>query len=183
MTKKPAIHPKGYRSVTGSLAVADVPAAIAFLEAAFDASVLGKDVEEAPSFAAVKIGNAQVFLTAGNAEIGHLPAVSGPGAACQHVYVEDVDATVARAVEAGAVVLSEPTETFWGERTAVLQDPFYQRWSVATRIEALSLETIAERRAAFLVSDVAEVMTGAVSGVLANASPQSEAPHGSVPQG
>jgi lactoylglutathione lyase len=49
-----------------------------------------------------------------------------PGPGPRHelfVYVDDVDATVARLGGEGASVLREPADMFWGERVAWLQDP------------------------------------------------------------
>jgi uncharacterized glyoxalase superfamily protein PhnB len=49
-----------------------------------------------------------------------------------HLYVDDVDATVARAVGAGAKVTMPVADMFWGDRYGQLEDPFGHRWSVAT---------------------------------------------------
>jgi PhnB protein len=56
------------------------------------------------------------------------------------LYVPDVDAVVARALEAGAT-LREPVASFVsGDRYASLLDPFGVRWAIMTRIEDLSPE-------------------------------------------
>lgn len=44
----------------------------------------------------------------------------------------------ARAVEAGAVSLSEPQDYFWGLRSSIALDPFGYRWSLAQLIEEVS---------------------------------------------
>jgi len=49
-----------------------------------------------------------------------------------HLYVEDVDAFVERAVAAGAKVTMPVTDMFWGDRFGALEDPFGHHWSVAT---------------------------------------------------
>lgn len=65
------------------------------------------------------------------------------------LYVEDVDATVARAVTAGAVV-REAAQTFVsGDRFASIVDPFGVRWSLMTRVEDLSEDESAARVAAW----------------------------------
>jgi len=48
-----------------------------------------------------------------------------------YVYVEDVDAHCARARAAGAVVVSEPEDMFWGDRTYVVEDLERHRWTFA----------------------------------------------------
>ena len=57
-----------------------------------------------------------------------------------HLYVEDVDATVARAVAAGAKVTMPVADMFWGDRYGQLEDPFGHRWSVATHTREVSPE-------------------------------------------
>ena len=61
-----------------------------------------------------------------------------------HLYVEDVDATFQRAVDAGARSVMPPTDAYWGDRFAKVADPFGHLWSIATHIKDLSLEQIAE---------------------------------------
>ena len=51
-----------------------------------------------------------------------------------HQYVADVDAAVGRAEQAGATVLRPPTDQFYGDRAAVVADPFGHQWSLHTHI-------------------------------------------------
>lgn len=147
MKKKPATLPRGYRTLTASLAVSDVAGLLAFLTAAFEAEVQIRDNEEDPAFAAVKLGNSRLFVTRGWAPHGHLPvAAQESSPVSQHMYVEDVDAVIGKAIEAGAQLLAEPSDMYWGERCGAIVDPFGHRWTIATRIENLTAEEIAERR-------------------------------------
>jgi uncharacterized glyoxalase superfamily protein PhnB len=57
-----------------------------------------------------------------------------------HLYVEDVDAVVKRAVDAGAKVTMPVADQFWGDRYGKLEDPFGHHWSVATHLRELSAE-------------------------------------------
>jgi PhnB protein len=52
------------------------------------------------------------------------------------LYVEDVDATVQRAVEAGATVTMPVEDQFWGDRYGQLADPFGHVWSLASKIQS-----------------------------------------------
>ena len=61
------------------------------------------------------------------------------------MYVEDVDEAVRQAVDAGATVTMEPDDMFWGDRFGSVEDPFGHSWSLATHVEDLSPEEIAER--------------------------------------
>jgi uncharacterized glyoxalase superfamily protein PhnB len=57
-----------------------------------------------------------------------------------HLQVEDVDAFVKRATEAGAKVTMDVQDMFWGDRYGQLEDPFGHRWSVATHVRDVSPE-------------------------------------------
>jgi PhnB protein len=61
------------------------------------------------------------------------------------LYVPDVDATVERAVAAGARVREPPATFVSGDRFASIVDPFGVRWTVMTRVEDLSPEESAAR--------------------------------------
>lgn len=54
-----------------------------------------------------------------------------------YVYCEDVDALFAQARQAGATVVGEPEDMFWGDRVAQLRDPDGHSWSFATRVGEL----------------------------------------------
>lgn len=64
------------------------------------------------------------------------------------IYVEDADATIARAAEAGATVISQPENQFWGDRSGTIEDPFGHHWHIGTRVEDVSLEELGRRAAA-----------------------------------
>jgi PhnB protein len=65
-----------------------------------------------------------------------------------NVYVENVDEVFARAIDAGATALRPVTDQFYGDRTGQFEDPFGHRWSVATHVEDVAPEDMAERAAA-----------------------------------
>jgi PhnB protein len=64
-----------------------------------------------------------------------------------HMYVDDVDRVVERAVQAGATLMREVRDEFYGDRTGQIEDPFGHRWSVATHVEDVSDEEMARRLA------------------------------------
>lgn len=66
------------------------------------------------------------------------PATLGGSAVSIHLHVDDADAVVDRAAQAGAAVESPPTDQFYGERSAVLKDPFGHRWNIGHEIETVS---------------------------------------------
>ena len=73
------------------------------------------------------------------------PAADGSSPVVIFVYVEDVDAAVARAVARGAQVLFPAQDQFWGDRIAWVMDPSGHVWTIATRIETTTAEQRTER--------------------------------------
>ncbi|MFI9586833.1 VOC family protein [Streptomyces sp. NPDC052236] len=64
------------------------------------------------------------------------------------VYVEHVDAVVARAVELGATLKRAPENQFYGDRDGSVVDPYGHTWTVATHVEDVAPEEMARRMAA-----------------------------------
>ena len=62
-----------------------------------------------------------------------------------HLYVDDVDAFVRRAVAAGATLRRPVADQFYGDRAGQIEDPFGHVWHVATRKEELSSEEVQRR--------------------------------------
>jgi uncharacterized glyoxalase superfamily protein PhnB len=114
--------------VNSYLAVADVGAAIAFLERAFGFArgvvLPGSDGEL--RYAEMRHGDSVVMLI----RKGDSATASG-GAAALYTYVDDVDRVMTRAREAGAGV-GEAQEKPWGDRAVVVTDPDGYRWVLAT---------------------------------------------------
>lgn len=73
------------------------------------------------------------------------PPQDGSSPVVIFVYVQDVDQTVARAVELGARILVPLQNQFWGDRIAWLMDPAGHVWTVGSRIEDTTAEQRAER--------------------------------------
>ena len=61
------------------------------------------------------------------------------------LYVENVDAVVEQAVEAGATLEREVEDQFWGDRFGAVVDPFGHVWSIATHVEDVSPEEMEKR--------------------------------------
>lgn len=149
MTIKPI--PDGYHSVTPYLSIKDAAKAIEFYKRAFGANELFRLV--APSgeigHAEIKIGDSQIML-ADPCEEGTFrnPQTLGGTSVGLHVYVEDVDALFAQAVEAGAKTVRPVQDQFYGDRTGTLEDPFGHVWFLATHKEEITPEEINKRAAA-----------------------------------
>ena len=140
--------PEGYHTLTTYLAVRDAAKAIDFYKEAFGAREImrmpGPDGNVA--HAELEIGDSKLMLSDPFEQSSvQLPSERGGPTASIFMYVDDVDATFEQAQRAGATVVSELEDMFWGDRFGTLADPFGQVWSVATRKEDLSEEEMAER--------------------------------------
>lgn len=69
-----------------------------------------------------------------------------------HLHVDDADATIRRALEAGAELEREPSDAFYGERSGVVRDPFGHRWNIGHSIEEVSPEEMQRRYTVMLSS-------------------------------
>lgn len=101
--------------------LSDVAGAVAFLRAAFEAT--GDVPASGP--AEVYIGDSLVMVArAGEREL--FPAFL-------YVYVADADDSYRQAVAAGATTLEEPLDTPYGDRRAMVADPFANVFQIAHR--------------------------------------------------
>jgi uncharacterized glyoxalase superfamily protein PhnB len=95
--------------------------------------------------AMVRINGSAVMLVDEMPEWGALGPKSLKGSPVTiHLYVEDVDAFVERAVKAGATVTMPVADMFWGDRYGKLEDPFGHHWSVATHVRDVSMDEAME---------------------------------------
>ena len=73
------------------------------------------------------------------------PAPAAPSSVTLHVHVDDADAAIARALEAGATLLMPARDQFYGERSGAIRDPFGHRWNIGHSIEEVSTEEMQRR--------------------------------------
>lgn len=128
--------PEGWHTVTPRLFAKDAAKLVDFLKHAFSAS--GTFRTDGPS--EIRIGDSLVMVS----EAGVREAMPS----FLYVYLEDTDGAYRRALEAGATVLEEPRDMFYGDRRATVTDPFGNIWQIATHQEDLSLDEIRLRAAA-----------------------------------
>jgi PhnB protein len=115
---KPA--PDGWHSVTPRLVVHDTARLVEFLKRAFGAT--GDFRTDIPSV--IRIGDSLVMVSGVDAR--------DPMPGFLYLYVDDIDATYRRAVDAGAVSLEEPQDMPYGDRRAMVKDPCGNIWQIAT---------------------------------------------------
>ena len=139
--------PEGYHSVTPYLAVKDAAAAIDWYREALGATeVMRMEDGGRVVHAEIKVGDSMIMLSDEWEEGGHLaPDTLGGTSVGLMVYLEDVDAVFARAIDKGATETRPVADQFYGDRTGTLVDPFGHRWFLSTHIEDVSPEEL-ERR-------------------------------------
>jgi PhnB protein len=133
--------PRGMRSVTPHLVCAGAADAIDFYKRGFGAVEEGRlpTPEGKLMHAQIRIGDSAIMLVDEAPQWGMLGPKALKGSPVTiHLYVEDVDAFVARAIAEGAKVKMPVSDMFWGDRYGVLEDPFGHNWSVATHQRDLS---------------------------------------------
>ena len=112
---------EGWHTVTPRLFVDDPQGLVSFLVDVFDAQgELSKD--DKPTILRIGDSNVMIGSTEWRAATSSL----------FKVYVDDADATYARALSAGARSIEEPDDMPWGDRRAMVADPFGNDWQIAT---------------------------------------------------
>jgi PhnB protein len=140
--------PEGYHTLAPYLAVDNAAEAIDYYKEAFGAKerVRMNAPGGAIGHAELEIGDSVVMLSDPFPQSSTKPPKElGGSSVSVFMYVEDVDAVVKQAVDAGATVLMEVADQFWGDRFGTVQDPFGHTWSVATHVEDVPPEEMAER--------------------------------------
>jgi PhnB protein len=147
--------PEGYHTLTPYLAVENAADAIEYYKKAFGAEE--KFRMDAPGgkigHAELQIGDSHVMLSDPFPQSStKAPTEIGAATGSIFMYVEDVDAVVKQAVDAGATVTMEVADQFWGDRFGTITDPFGHIWSIATHIEDVPPEEMAERAKAAMAA-------------------------------
>jgi uncharacterized glyoxalase superfamily protein PhnB len=144
---KAKAKPPHMQVLSPHLVCAGAADAIAFYKKAFGASEMvrmpGKDGKL--MHACVEICGSSVMLVDEMREWGALSPKTLKGTPVTiHLYVDDVDQFVKRAVKAGATVKMPVADMFWGDRYGVIEDPFGHRWSIATHQRAVTEKEMRE---------------------------------------
>ncbi|HVI01421.1 MAG TPA: VOC family protein [Enhygromyxa sp.] len=142
--------PEGYPTLIPTIIIEGGVAALSFYEDAFAAKVL----EEVPMpdgktllHGNIRIGDSLLMLQSSfDAKPELQSAVElGGTVASFYNYVESVDDSWQRAVDAGATAVMKPTEMFWGDRVGELLDRSGVPWMIATHVRDVPPEELAER--------------------------------------
>jgi PhnB protein len=138
--------PKGYHTVTPFLMVNDARGLIEFMKKALngEATSVMKMDDGKIMHATVQIGDSIIMI----ADL--MPGANEVMPACLYLYVDDVDASYKQAINAKGISLREPTDEFYGDRSAGVRDEWNNQWWFATHIEDVSEEELERRKEKFL---------------------------------
>lgn len=130
------------------LRVHDAAQAIVFYQRAFGATEKFRLVEPSGRIghAELDFGGTILMLSDEYPEYGiRGPRSVGGASCCIHLHVDDADAAIEQAVAAGAELLREPSDAFYGERGGTVRDPFGHEWLLGHSIEDVSPEEMQRR--------------------------------------
>lgn len=137
------------------ISVRDAAEAAEFYRRAFGAEEIARYVVPCPPASVgpvksvhLRIGEAVIHVSTANPRTpetmekwgAKTPEMLRGFSAVFSLYVEDLEAALARALAAGARLVSAAQESVWGDRVAVIEDPFGHPWGLATVIEEITAE-------------------------------------------
>jgi PhnB protein len=143
--------PEGYHTVTPYLILDGAAQALEFYKKALGATEIMRI--PAPGgrvgHAEIRIGDSRIMLADEFPEMdARGPKSVGGSPVGIHLYVEDVDTMMKRAVDAGATVRRPVQDQFYGDRIGGIVDPFGHIWWIATHKEDLTMDELQRRAAA-----------------------------------
>lgn len=142
--------PEGYPRVTPYLVIDGAAAAIDFYSDVLDAKeqMRMSTPDGGVGHAELLIGDSMIMLADEDADMGaRSPKTIGGSPVSLLVYVEDVDATFAKAIKAGATQRAAVEDKFYGDRSGTFEDPWGHQWHVASHVEDVSPEEMDKRLA------------------------------------
>lgn len=132
--------PDGYSTVTPWIIGPDTAGLIEFLKQAFGASELSRTTGKNG-----RIEHAEIRLHGVVVLAFDRPRGWPPTPAFVRLYVEDCDASFARAIRAGGTMISGCKAMAFGDRVGRMKDPFGNIWWLQTHVEDVTAD-VAEAR-------------------------------------
>ena len=135
--------------VSAYFTLRDAKAAIAFYTTAFGATELFRMTDPGDGrigHAELQFGETVMMLSDEYPDFGALsPDTIGGTPVTFHLSTGSLDQLVAQALTAGATLLRPAKDQSYGERVAMVLDPFGYRWMLAQTIEAVSPDDMQKR--------------------------------------
>ena len=132
--KGESYKPKGLFNVNPYLHPRRAEPLIGFLKRAFGAQEIAKyaSPDGVVHHAEIRVGDSVVEMGEAHGKYETMEAMF-------YLYVPNVDDVYRQAVAAGATSFQEPTDQFYGDRSAGVQDNFGNKWYIATHIKDVQM--------------------------------------------
>jgi len=144
--------PEGFHSLTPSIVCKNAARAIEFYKEVFHAKE--KERLTGPGglimHAELSIGDSMLMLCDEIPGMAQAPAGNQQPSYNIFLYLDDVDNTFQRAVQAGSKIEMALENQFWGDRYGKVRDPFGHVWGLAQHVEDVPKEELKRRSEAFL---------------------------------
>ncbi|MFG2989238.1 VOC family protein [Streptomyces sp. NPDC048257] len=142
MEPKNRFTPEGYTSVAPWVVTDDTGALLDFVTAAFEGEEIARVAVEDGSIGhgEIRVGDTVVLAFDRRPDWPVMPSLL-------RIYVPDADAAMAAAVAHGARVITEASDSAWGDRGGRVRDPFGNIWWVVSRVEEVAPDEAWQRMA------------------------------------
>lgn len=150
-------RPDGYTTLTPFLVCSPCADALTWYAEVFGAVVTER--MDGPGgtvmHAELDLGDGRLQLADPSEQYGLVaPAAAASASSSTCIYVPDVDAVFAAAVERGAAVRETPSTFVTGDRFASVVDPFGHRWAILTKVEEAAPDEVRRRLAEWAQTSV-----------------------------
>ena len=125
--------PEGYTPVTPMLIASPAEELITFIK-----EVFGAEERLRMPMPNGQIGHCELIANGGLIMVADVMEPFEANRTGVHVYVDDVDATYAKATAKGGTSLMAPDNMFYGDRTSAVRDPFGNVWNISKHVEDVS---------------------------------------------
>jgi len=137
--------PARFQALIPQLNITNALAAIDWYKQALGAEILDEphldETKKKVQHCALKINDVVFFLNSVDPTIKLNSSQSS-----FFLYVPDVDGAFQRAVKAGATVIYDPKDQFWGARVGSIIDPYGNRWALSTQLRDVPEEELRNRK-------------------------------------
>jgi PhnB protein len=136
--------PEGMHTVTPFLVVDGANELIRFIEQSFDGktTAIMKTQDGKVMHASIQVGDSQIMVSDATEKY--------PAGNCRlYLYVDNVDDTYKKAINANGTSLREPVDEFYGDRSSGVKDNWGNEWWIATHVEDVDDEEMEKRARQF----------------------------------
>lgn len=134
--------PAGSQAVIAAINMPNAAAAMEWYKKVFSAKEKMRLTEPdgKVSHGEIDIHGTVIMIAEENPDYNRSPKTLNGTSVVFVIYVPDADATIQKAVDAGATLIAAASDQFYGDRSGRIEDPFGYKWMVSTHINKVSAE-------------------------------------------